>query len=51
LDLFSPYSRKTLWKISKMISKKWGSFVIPENLSNKRLEELDRVSLEQLFIA
>lgn len=50
LDLFSPYSRKTLWKISKMISKKWGSFVIPENLSNKRLEELDRVSLEQLFI-
>ena len=51
LDLFSPYSRKTLWKISKMLTKKWGSFAIPENLSNKRLEELDRVSLEQLFIA
>ena len=51
LDLFSPYSRKTLWKISKMISKKWGSFVVPENLSNKRLEELDRISLEQLFVS
>lgn len=51
LDLFSPYSRKTLSKISKMISKKWGSFVIPENLSNKRLEELDWSQLEQLFVS
>ena len=51
LDLFSPYSRKTLWKISKMINKKWISFTIPENLSNKRLEEFDRTLLEQLFIA
>ena len=51
LDLFSPYSRKTLWKISKMINKKWGSFVIPENLSNKRLEELDWIQLEQLFVS
>ena len=51
LDLFSPYSRKTLLKISKMISKKWGSFVIPENLSNKRLEELDWTQLEEIFVA
>jgi hypothetical protein len=51
LDLFSPYSRKTLWKISKMISKKWGSFVIPENLNNKRLEELNWTQLEEIFIA
>lgn len=51
LDLFSPYSRKTLWKISKMISKKWGSFVIPENLNNKRLEELDWTQLEEIFVA
>lgn len=51
LDLFSPYSRKTLSKISKMISKKWDSFVIPENLSNKRLEELDWIQLEQLFVS
>ena len=51
LDFFSPYSRKTLSKISKMISKKWGSFVIPENLSNKRLEELNWIQLEEIFIA
>ena len=51
LDLFSPYSRKTLWKISKMISKKWGSFVIPENLSNKRLEELNWTQLEEIFMS
>ena len=51
LDLFSPYSRKTLWKISKMLTKKWGNFVIPENLSNKRLEELDWSQLEEIFIA
>ena len=51
LDLFSPYSRKTLWKISKIISKKWGSFIIPENLSNKRLEELDWTQIENIFDA
>lgn len=51
LDLFSPYSRKTLSKISKMLSKKWVSFVIPENLSNKRLEELNWTQLEGVFIA
>lgn len=51
LDLFSPYNRKTLWKISKMISKKWGSFVIPEDLNNKRLEELNRNQLEEIFSA
>lgn len=51
LDLFSPYSRKTLSKISKIISKKWGSFVIPENLSNKRLEELNWTQVEEIFIA
>ena len=51
LDLFSPYSRKTLWKISKMINKKWVSFVISENLSNKRLEELSWIQLEEIFNA
>ena len=51
LDLFSPYSRKTLSKISKMLAKKWVSFIIPENLSNKRLEELDWTQLEEIFIA
>ncbi len=51
LDLFSPYSRKTLWKISKMISKKWGTFVIPEDLQNKRLEELDWNQIEKICVA
>ena len=49
LDLFSPYSRKTLWKISKMITKKWGSFTIPEHLEAKRLEELDWNQLEEII--
>lgn len=49
LDLFSPYSRKTLWKISKMIAKKWVNFVIPENLEGKRLEELDWNQLEGIL--
>ena len=46
LNLFSPYSRKTLWKISKMIENKWNwSYKIPENLQMKRLEELWRNEL------
>ena len=49
LDLFSPYSRKTLWKISKMITKKWGNFAIPEQLEGKRLEELDWNQLEEII--
>ena len=49
LDLFSPYSRKTLWKISKMIAKKWGNFAIPEQLEGKRLEELDWNQLEEII--
>jgi 16S rRNA (adenine1518-N6/adenine1519-N6)-dimethyltransferase len=42
LDLFSPYSRKTLGKIAKMIEKKEKYFPIPEHLQGKRLEELSR---------
>ena len=50
LDLFSPYSRKTLWKISKMIAKKWdNNFIIPIHLQNKRLEELDWTQLEEIL--
>ena len=48
LNLFSPYSRKTLGKIAKMIEKKWNwSYIIPEALQMKRLEELNR---EQLWM-
>ena len=42
LELFAPFSRKTLGAIYKMIQKKSGSnFTIPSELSSKRLEELD----------
>jgi 16S rRNA (adenine1518-N6/adenine1519-N6)-dimethyltransferase len=41
LELFAPFSRKTLWAIQKMIQKKSElSFEIPSTLSSKRLEEL-----------
>lgn len=42
LELFAPFSRKTLGAISKMIKKKSDkiSFEIPISLSSKRLEEL-----------
>lgn len=41
LNDFSPYSRKTLWKISKMLEKKGKTdYKIPLQLQGKRLEEL-----------
>jgi len=41
LELFAPFSRKTLWAIQKMIQKKSDiSFDIPSALSSKRLEAL-----------
>lgn len=49
LDLFSPYSRKTLWKISKMVNKKWDNFNIPEHFESKRLEELDWNQIEEII--
>jgi hypothetical protein len=46
LNLFSPYSRKTLGKISKMLEKKWNwMYIVPEHLQMKRLEELWREEL------
>ncbi len=42
LNLFSPYSRKTLGKIAKMLEKKWNTnYKVPEKLQKKRLEELN----------
>lgn len=42
LNDFAPYSRKTLWRITKMLQKKGNTrFSIPEALQGKRLEELD----------
>jgi len=46
LDLYSPFSRKTLWAINKILSKHGKTvFNIPEGLLWKRLEELDYQAL------
>ena len=52
LNLFAPYSRKTLGRIAKMIEKKQESrevFVIPESLAKKRLEELTWDDVAQII--
>ena len=49
LDLFAPFSRKTLWKIQKMNAKKWQIYNIPEKFLWKRLEELDFDDLEKII--
>lgn len=59
LELYSGFSRKTLWAIEKIIAKKlkntsWkkiveNCFEIPENLKKKRLEELTREDLGKIF--
>ncbi len=51
LDAFSPYKRKTLWKIQKMLSKseEQPTYSIPEHLATKRLEELTRSDLESIL--
>lgn len=46
LSLYSPFSRKTLWAISKILQKQWKKiFEMSDDLKKKRLEELDRVDL------
>ncbi len=50
LELFAPFSRKTLGAIQKMIQKKSDIvFVIPESLQKKRLEELNRTQIQQIL--
>ncbi len=50
LELFAPFSRKTLWAIQTMIKKKSDcNFIIPEVLQKKRLEELDRLDIEAIL--
>ncbi len=51
LDLFAPYSRKTLGRIEKLCQKQgtiWW-FVIPEELKSMRLEELSRDQLSLII--
>lgn len=50
LDAFSPYSRKTLWKISKMLEKKDVFYQIPPEFQSKRLEELTWNEIEKIII-
>ncbi len=50
LDLYSPFSRKTLWAINKILEKQWKEmFNIPEFIQKKRLEELDFIDMEKLL--
>ncbi len=50
LELFAPFSRKTLGAIQTMIKKKSDiSFAIPESLKKKRLEELSRDDIQQIL--
>lgn len=50
LDMFAPFSRKTLGAIRTMVNKKSGCvFVIPESLKKKRLEELSFEELAQII--
>lgn len=49
LDLYSPFSRKTLWAIDKILKKQNKyTFSIPDNLLKKRLEELSWENLNFL---
>ncbi len=50
LELFAPYSRKTLWAIQKMIKKKSDIlFDIPLSLQKKRLEEMSREDIATIL--
>jgi hypothetical protein len=50
LDLVSPYKRKTLGKIQKMLAKKWIEIVIPERYLIMRLEELGREEMRNILM-
>lgn len=52
LELFAPFSRKTLGAIQTMLKKKSEiSFSIPESLQKKRLEELTWKNIEDILVA
>jgi hypothetical protein len=50
LDLYCPYSRKTLGAISTMLTKKWlNEFTITDELKPKRLEESQRSQIMKVL--
>ncbi|MDR0651118.1 MAG: hypothetical protein LBG59_07155 [Candidatus Peribacteria bacterium] len=51
LDDVSPYSRKTLGKIAKMLEKKGIVYCLPERFASKRLEALDWEDVEVILPA
>jgi 16S rRNA (adenine1518-N6/adenine1519-N6)-dimethyltransferase len=49
LELYSQFSRKTLWAINKILQKQWKKdYKIPEQLKSKRLEELDWENIKNI---
>lgn len=48
LDLISPYKRKTIWKILKMLEKKWYNIKVDEQVSLKRIEDLNWDDMGQI---
>ena len=49
LDIVSQYSRKTLRKIWKMRTEDLASFILPEELEGKRLQELGWEEMERIL--
>jgi 16S rRNA (adenine1518-N6/adenine1519-N6)-dimethyltransferase len=50
LDLYSSFSRKTLWAINKILQKQWKQvFNIPEIYLKSRMEELDINSMHEIL--
>lgn len=51
LELFAPYSRKTLGRIAKLQQKHcWNQlFILPEHLQSKRLEELEWTDIAMIL--
>lgn len=50
LDLYSPFSRKTLWAINKILIKQWkNAFEISDEYIWKRLEELTKTDLKNIL--
>ena len=47
LDVFAPFSRKTLGKIAKMTKT---TFVIPEDIAHKRLEDVTVEDLQSILL-
>jgi len=50
LSLLTPFKKKTLWKIQKLLLKQWKKLVIPEYLKWKRIHQLTYDDIKQIKI-